>query len=44
MLPEHIGDLTPLPTDGKPILEWSNHDKAFVNVVEGLRATIDDLH
>ncbi len=32
-----------LPKDGKPVTRWPTHDDAFENVVEGIRAAIDDL-
>src|SRR5260221_14091329 len=32
-----------LPKDGKPVTRWPTHDDAFANVVEGIRAAIDDL-
>ena len=35
--------LQPLPTNGIPITEWSNRDRAFVNVTEGIRKAVEDL-
>jgi hypothetical protein len=32
-----------LPTDGKPITRWPTHDDAFEDIVQGIRAAIDDL-
>ncbi len=32
-----------LPTDAKAITMWSTHDEGFVDVVQGIRAAIDDL-
>jgi hypothetical protein len=32
-----------LPTDAKAISTWSNQDKAFVDVVRGIRRAIQDL-
>ena len=32
-----------LPKDGKPVVEWSNQDAAFVNITEGIRVAVDDL-
>jgi len=32
-----------LPKDGKPVTRWPTHDDAFANVVEGIRAAIEDL-
>jgi hypothetical protein len=38
-----FGKLAALPTDGKPITEWSNKDLAFTNVVKGIRGVIESL-
>jgi len=38
-----FADLKALPTDGKPVTEWSSHDAAFKDVVKGLRAAIQEL-
>jgi Glycerol-3-phosphate dehydrogenase len=38
-----LGVLNSLPTNGKPITEWRNRDSAFLDVVNGIRAAIDDL-
>ena len=35
-----ISSLLALPTDGLPITEWSNRDKAFLSIAEGIRNTI----
>ena len=35
-----ISSLLALPTDGIPISEWSDRDKAFLNVVDGIRTAI----
>ena len=32
-----------LPTDGKAITRWPTHDDAFVEIVQGIRESIDDL-
>jgi tetratricopeptide (TPR) repeat protein len=32
-----------LPTDARPITTWSNRDKAFADVVTGIRRAIEDL-
>ena len=32
-----------LPKDGKPITIWDNHDEAFLNVVQGIRRTVESL-
>ena len=33
-----------LPTDGKAITKWPTHDDAFEDIVQGIRASIDDLN
>ncbi|NER82292.1 MAG: toll/interleukin-1 receptor domain-containing protein [Leptolyngbya sp. SIO1D8] len=33
-----------LPTDGKPVTEWSNRDSAFLNVTEGITRVVDKLY
>src|SRR6266702_4236970 len=33
-----------LPTDGKPVVMWSNRDAAFKDVVAGIRRAIQDLN
>ena len=38
-----LADLKALPTDGKPVTDWSSHDAAFKDVVKGLRAAIQEL-
>jgi TIR domain len=35
--------LQSLPTDGKPVVNWSSRDEAFVDVVQGLRRIIQEL-
>jgi hypothetical protein len=32
-----------LPKDGKPVNTWSNPDEAFLDVVRGIRATIEQV-
>ncbi len=32
-----------LPTDGKAVTRWPTHDDAFEDIVQGIRAAIDDL-
>jgi tetratricopeptide (TPR) repeat protein len=39
MAPFHM--LHPLPTDGKAIVNWTNRDQAFFDVVQGLRRIIE---
>ena len=36
--------LKALPTDGKPVTRWPNHDEAFADIMKGLRAVIKDLN
>jgi hypothetical protein len=38
-----FGGLSALPTDGYPIVKWTNQDEAFLNVVHGIRRIIDRL-
>lgn len=38
-----FADLKALPTDSKPVTDWSSHDSAFKDVVKGLRAAIKEL-
>lgn len=33
-----------LPTDGKPISEWTNENVAYLNVIQGLRAVATSQH
>jgi hypothetical protein len=35
--------LQALPKGGKPVTKWPTHDEAFANVVQGIRAAIEDL-
>jgi hypothetical protein len=39
-----LKDLQALPRDGKPITLWPNRDKAWTDVVQGIRRAIDDLN
>ncbi|ESA34527.1 tir protein [Leptolyngbya sp. Heron Island J] len=32
-----------LPKDAKPITEWDNQDKAFLNIAQGIRHSVEDL-
>lgn len=36
--------LQALPVGAKPVTEWANPDSAYVNIVEGIRSTIEQLH
>jgi len=38
-----IGKLQALPKDGEPVTSWSDQNKAFLDVVEGLSAVIDEM-
>ncbi len=38
-----FGQLQALPTEGKPINDWRNRDKAFLDVVEGVRKVIEEF-
>ncbi len=40
---EPLKKLQALPTNGKPIASWNNHDEAFFNVAEGIRHVIEDI-
>ncbi len=35
--------LQALPTDANPVINWKNHDEAFLNVAQGIRATVEKL-
>jgi hypothetical protein len=35
--------LQALPTDGKAVTEWSNRDKAFLDISKGIRKVIDEF-
>ncbi len=32
-----------LPKDGKPVVDWPNHDAAFLDVVKGIRRAVETL-
>ena len=38
-----ISELMALPTDGKPIADWSNQEEAFLNIYEGIKLVIKDM-
>ena len=38
-----FGKLNALPRDGKPAVNWSNRDEAFLDVAKGVRAVVDRL-
>lgn len=35
-----FGKLQPLPKDGKPVTEWRSRDRAFTDIIKGIRAII----
>ncbi len=35
--------LQALPTNGKPIIDWSNKDKAFLDIAEGIQRVIEEV-
>jgi tetratricopeptide (TPR) repeat protein len=43
-----FGELQGLPTDSKPVTTWSNRDKAFLDIAEGIRKAVErpaaDIH
>ena len=39
-----FGKLQAFPTDGKPIVEWQPIDKGYLEVAQGLRKVIAELH
>jgi adenylate cyclase len=38
-----FGSLRALPTDAKPVTEWSNRDRAFEDIAKGIRNIIEGL-
>lgn len=36
--------LQALPSDGRPITNWPDHDQAFLDVIKGIRRSINDLN
>lgn len=40
---EPYGGLTPLPQNGKPVTLWSDRDSAWVEVVRGITAVVEEL-
>lgn len=38
-----FGKLQALPKDAKPVISWENHDEAFANITQGIRATIKEI-
>lgn len=35
--------LEPLPTGGKPVDQWANRNKAFLNIAQGIRKKVEEL-
>ncbi len=38
-----LGKLQALPTDAKPVTSWSNRDEALFDIVQGIRAAVEEL-
>jgi tetratricopeptide (TPR) repeat protein len=38
-----FGELQGLPTDAKPVTDWSKRDKAFLNIAEGIRKAVESM-
>lgn len=38
-----FAELQALPKNGKPVTKWEDRDEAFLNIVEGLRAIINEM-
>ena len=38
-----FGSFLALPTDGRAVTSWANRDEAWVNVVNGVRAVVNEL-
>lgn len=38
-----FGKLQALPKDAKPVTEWHSRDRAFTNIVRGIRVTVQEL-
>ncbi|MET0624909.1 MAG: toll/interleukin-1 receptor domain-containing protein [Pyrinomonadaceae bacterium] len=39
-----FGKLQALPTNIQPVTEWKNRDKAFLDIVEGVRRAVEEMH
>ncbi len=39
-----FGKLQALPTDARPVTSWRNRDRAFLDVVQGIRKAIGEMH
>ena len=38
-----FGKLLALPTDGKPVTSWPNHDDGFLDIAKGIRRVAEEL-
>jgi hypothetical protein len=38
-----LGTLQALPRGGKPVVKWSSRDEAFLDIVEGIRAVVEQI-
>jgi hypothetical protein len=38
-----FGKLQALPKDAKPVTNWPDHDQAFLNIAQGIRAAVEEL-
>ena len=38
-----FGGLNPLPTDGKPVTIWDDRDRAWLDIVQGIREVAEEL-
>ena len=38
-----FGKLKPLPTGGKPVIQWTDRDSAFFDIAQGIRKVIEEL-
>ena len=38
-----ISELMALPADGRPIVDWSHQEEAFLNIYEGIKSVIEDM-
>jgi hypothetical protein len=39
-----FGKLQALPANAQPVTEWKNRDKAFLNIAEGVRQAVEEMH
>src|SRR5207249_793324 len=38
-----LGDIKPLPTDGRPVTSWGDMDEAFYDIAQGIRKVVLQL-